>query len=69
MSTSETPNPPVSQELLKAIAAQQGVAIQEADLEAVMAFLRVLLPQLQEIEAIVEADTVPARLFQPPEVS
>lgn len=59
----------LSSEWLKAIASQQGVDVKEADLEAVLGFLRVLLPQLRELEDIVAPDTVPAGLFLPAEES
>jgi hypothetical protein len=48
-----------SVEVLRELAAQQGVAPNEADLEAVLRFLRVLLPQLAELEGLVPRETEP----------
>ena len=67
MSKPEASKPLLSGELLQAIAAQHGVEVQEADLEPVIAFLRVLLPELEKLEQIVSPDTVPAGLFLPAE--
>jgi hypothetical protein len=54
-------------EELRAQAALQGVAPADADLERVQAFLAVLLPAFEELEALVPPDTVPAGLFLPVE--
>ena len=45
-----------SVETLRELAAQQGVAATDADLEIVLRFLRVLLPQLAELEAILPTE-------------
>lgn len=65
MNTPNNTDPTLSVELLQAIAAQQGVPIEEGDLEPVLAFLEVLLPQLRAMEELVSAQTVPASLFLP----
>jgi hypothetical protein len=52
---------------LRRLAEAQGVAPTDEDLEAVRAFLAVLLPAFEELERIVPADTVPAALFLPAE--
>ena len=41
------------------------VQMSDADVEAVMAFLRVLEPQLRALEEMVAPDTVPAALYLP----
>ena len=56
---------PPSIEVLRAVAAQQGIHPQEVDLEAVRGFLAVLLPQLAALEAKVSVETVPAGLPLP----
>jgi hypothetical protein len=48
MSPESSPNPPV--DLLREIAARQGVAPTDADLADVLGFLRAILPALAEIE-------------------
>ena len=48
-----------SVEVLRELAALQGVTPTEADLEAVLGFLRVLLPKLGELERLVPAETEP----------
>ena len=50
---------------LHAIAAAHDVQMSDVDVEAVMAFLRVLEPQLRALEEIVASDSVPAALFLP----
>ena len=65
MSTAEPSDPQLSRELLRALAAEQGMEVEEEDLDAVIAFLRVLLPQLRALEEMVSPDTVPAGLFLP----
>jgi hypothetical protein len=52
---------------LRDAAAQEGVHPDDADLEAVQAFLRVLVPQFRALERLVPADTVPAGMFVPTE--
>lgn len=54
-------------ELLREVAAQQGVHPSDADLEAVQGFLAVLLPALAELERKVSPETVPAGLPLPVE--
>ena len=48
-----------SSDLLRELAALQGVAPSDEDLEAVAAFLRVLLPELRGIEALVPPEAEP----------
>ena len=48
-----------SVDVLRELAAQQGVAATDADLEAVLRFLRVLLPQLAELERLLPAEAEP----------
>ena len=48
-----------SVDVLRELAALQGVTPTEADLEAVLGFLRVLLPKLGELELLVPAETEP----------
>ncbi len=43
-------NPQPSLELLRELAARQGVVASDADLEAVLGFLRAILPALEELE-------------------
>ena len=57
---------PPSLALLQSVAAGQGVRVEEADLESVVSFLTVLLPELDELEQLVPAGVVPAGLFLPP---
>ena len=54
-------------ELLREVAAQQGVHPVRADLEAVQGFLSVLLPAFAELERKVSPETVPAGLPLPVE--
>jgi len=56
MPTESSPGPP-SIEFLRAIAAQQGVDPDDADLEAVLGFLSVVMPGLAEIERRLPAET------------
>jgi hypothetical protein len=57
-----------SVELLRVLAAQQGIHPADADLEAVRGFLAVLLPAFAELERKVPPETVPAGLpFPVPE--
>jgi hypothetical protein len=42
-----------------------GVAPTDDDLARVQAFLAVLLPQIDELEQLAEAETVPAAVFRP----
>ena len=51
---------------LPVVAAAQGVTPTDDDLERVRAFLDVLLPAFEELEALLSPDTVPAGLFLPP---
>ncbi len=50
---------------LRRLAEAQGVAPTDEDLEAVRAFLTVLLPAFAELERIVPPGTPPAGLFLP----
>lgn len=50
---------------LRRVAEAQGVAPTDDDLEAVRAFLVVLLPAFENLERLVPPGTVPAGLFQP----
>jgi hypothetical protein len=52
---------------LRRLAEAQGVAPTDEDLEAVRAFLAVLLPALEELERIVPPGTAPAALVLPAE--
>jgi hypothetical protein len=52
---------------LRTLLEAQGVKPTDADLEAVRAFLDVLLPAFEELERLVPPGTVPAGLFAPPE--
>ncbi len=52
---------------LRTLLEAQGVTPTDADLEAVRAFLDVLLPAFEELERLVPPGTVPAGLFTPPE--
>ena len=47
-------------EFLRELAARQGVAPDDADLEAVLGFLNVILPALAEIERTLPPETTPA---------
>jgi len=49
-----------SLEFLRELAAQQGVAPDDADLEAVLGFLNVILPALAEIERTLPPELAPA---------
>ena len=49
-----------SLEFLRELAARQGVAPDDADLEAVLGFLNVILPALAEIERTLPPETAPA---------
>ena len=44
-------------DFLRAVAAQQGVFVEDEDLEAVLGFLEVVLPRLAEIEERVPPGT------------
>ena len=48
-----------SLEFLRELAARQGVAPDDADLEAVLGFLNVILPALAEIERTLPPELVP----------
>lgn len=50
---------------LRAIAAAQGVVVEKADLVGVLGFLRVILPELQEIEESLPPETAPAEMLLP----
>lgn len=52
---------------LRRLAEAQGVAPTDEDLDAVRAFLAVLLPAFEELERIVPPATAPAGLFLPAE--
>jgi hypothetical protein len=52
---------------LRALVEAQGVTPTDRDLEAVRAFLEILLPAWEELERSIPPDTVPAGLFAPPE--
>jgi hypothetical protein len=52
---------------LRKLVERQGVTPTDADLEAVRAFLDVLLPAWEELERLIPPDTVPAGLFVPEE--
>jgi hypothetical protein len=48
-----------SLDVLRELAAQQGVEPSDEDLEAAAGFLRVLLPQLRRLEELVPAEAEP----------
>jgi hypothetical protein len=48
-----------SVEFLRELAARQGVFPSDADLEAVVRFLEAILPELDEIEALLPKETAP----------
>ena len=48
-----------SRDLLRQIAARQGVEATDADLDAVRGFLDAILPELARIEAEIEPDEAP----------
>lgn len=50
---------------MRAQAEALGVSPTDDDLERVRAFLEVLFPQFEQLEAIVPPDTVPAALYLP----
>ena len=50
---------------LRARAAERGVHPTDADLERVQGFLGVLLPQLEELAALVPASETPAAVYRP----
>ena len=50
---------------LRRLAAEQGLRPSDADLEALRAFLALLLPAIEEIERSLPPDTVPAGMFLP----
>ena len=52
---------------LRTLVERQGVTPTDADLEAVRAFLEVLLPAWREVERLIPPGTVPAGLFAPEE--
>ncbi|MFN8188178.1 MAG: hypothetical protein U0R69_14005 [Gaiellales bacterium] len=54
-----------SLELLREQAAALGVQPTDDDLERVQAFLTVLFPQFEQLEALVPQETVPAGLYLP----
>ena len=56
--TQSSPSPEApSLDELRAVAARQGVTVEDADLEGVLGFLEVVLPQLREIEQRVPPET------------
>ena len=50
---------------LRRLAARQGVSPDDADLEAVRAFLDAILPELADLERRLPDETPPAGLFLP----
>ena len=48
---------PLSIELLRALAAEQGVDPADEDLEAVLGFLTRIVPALEEVEAMLPPET------------
>jgi len=56
--TESSPSPPSpSIEFLRAAAAQQGVFVEDEDLEGVLGFLEVVLPRLADIEERLPPET------------
>jgi hypothetical protein len=47
--------------LLRKLCRRQGVTPEDADLEAVLGFLRAILPALEELERLVSGDLASAR--------
>ena len=60
MSLPDKTKPFIETETLKCIAAQQGVSLQASDLEPVINFLEVLLPQFDLMEEMVNTHATPA---------
>jgi hypothetical protein len=58
MATESSPAAP-SIELLRGLAARQNVYPEDADLEAVLGFLRLILPALADIEQRLPQDAAP----------
>ena len=58
MATESSPAEP-SIELLRHLAAQQGVYPEDADLEAVLGFLRLILPALADLERRLPQELAP----------
>ena len=52
---------------LRRLVESQGVTPTDEDLDAVVAFLEVLLPAFHELESLIPPETVPAGLFLPVE--
>lgn len=52
-------------EELRQLAGRHGVTPTDGDLEAVRAFLSVLLPAFEELEDLVPRETLPAAVFRP----
>jgi hypothetical protein len=46
-------------EFLRALAAKQGIEPSDDDLEAVLGFLDVILPELDRLEAVLEPEETP----------
>jgi hypothetical protein len=57
MNESSPASPSPSVEFLRATAAQQGVFVDDEDLEGVLGFLDVILPRLAEIERRLPPET------------
>jgi hypothetical protein len=58
MPSESSPNAaPPSVDFLRTLAAQQGVFVEDDDLEAVLGFLDVVLPRLAEIEQLMPPGT------------
>jgi hypothetical protein len=53
-----------SVDLLRQLAARQGVFPTDEDLEAVLPFLEVIVPALEELERTIPPDTAPADTSQ-----
>jgi hypothetical protein len=51
---------PSGLDLLRALCARQGVTPEDADLEAVQGFLRLILPALERLELRIPDETTPA---------
>jgi hypothetical protein len=58
MATESSPAAP-SVELLRGLAAQQNVYPDDADLEAVLGFLRLILPALADLERRLPSESAP----------
>lgn len=57
MQSESSPEPAPSTDFLRAVAAQQGVFVEDDDLAGVLGFLEVILPRLADIEQRLPPET------------